>query len=39
MGPGLVPFVPFGHSRRRDDVGGVAGEVPRPTRTKWKPPP
>src|SRR5262245_37071345 len=23
MGPGLVPLVPFGHSRRRDDVGGA----------------
>jgi len=23
MGPGLVPLVPFGHSRRRDDDRGV----------------
>src|SRR5262245_61425789 len=37
MGPGLVPLAPFGHSRRRDDVGGVGREVPLPIRTKWKP--
>jgi len=37
MGPGLVPLVPFGHSRRRDDVGGGGRQrAPLPTHIKWK---
>jgi len=28
MGPGLVPLVPFEHSRHRDILGGGRGGVP-----------
>jgi hypothetical protein len=37
LGPGLVPLAPFGHSRRRDDVGGAASDVPNDDPDEWKP--